>query len=58
MTTNKTWRNRIKNSNNPITEYAKCLCPSCYVLHCENRRKSRDTGDIKRHEKRFDEVNV
>lgn len=64
MASDKTWRNRIKNCNNEImknltiierqqVEYGKCLCPSCYVLHCENRKKPKDAGVLPK-ERHFD----
>ena len=37
-------------------EYAKCLCPSCYVLGCENRKKSAVIGGVNKEETHFENL--
>ena len=37
-------------------EYAKCLCSMCYVLHCENRKKSAVIGGEKKGETHFEKI--
>jgi hypothetical protein len=37
-------------------EYGKCLCSMCYVLHCENRKKSAVIGGVKKGETHFEKI--
>jgi hypothetical protein len=37
-------------------EYGKCLCPSCYVLSCANRKKPAVIGGKKEGETHFEKI--